>query len=57
MAKPKKLPKKPKASASLAVWERYEDKIQEVKKYNAKLEADKKRKKSLIEKTKKMAAK
>lgn len=49
----KRFPKRPRASAPLSTWERYEDKIQEVKKFNAALEASKRKKKSIIDKTSK----
>jgi hypothetical protein len=61
--KPKalKMPKKPKQSAPLYSWERYEDKCKEVHKKNAdkmkeytaaihKIESDKKRKAAIIKK-------
>ena len=58
----KSLPKRPKASAPLSVWERYEDKCKEVQKENRermnaykkalkKYEADKKKKEDLMKKT------
>jgi hypothetical protein len=53
MATKKKYPKKPKVSASLAVLERYLEKRKEVDKHNAQIEADKKKKKTLIEKIRK----
>lgn len=46
----KKLPKKPKASASLDVWNRWHQRANEVKKFNAKVKADKKKKDALITK-------
>ena len=45
-----KMPKKPKRSASLKTWENYTKKVAEVKKKNAKLESDKKKKERLISK-------
>ena len=59
----KSLPKRPKSSASYEVWERYEDKciairktnkrmLEEWKKKVAKIQANEKKKKSIIEKTK-----
>lgn len=56
MAKKKKFPKAPKAGASLETWQNYDKKIGDVKKHNQKIESDAKRKKSLIEKTKKAKA-
>ena len=50
MAKKRKLPKRPKIKSSLAVWERYHEKVKEVHKYNNQLEADKKKKATLIAK-------
>lgn len=55
--KKKKLPKRPKQSKPLATWERYEDKVNEVRKHNASVDAAAKKKKSLIEKTAKMVKK
>ena len=45
MAKKKKYPKQPKAGSSVAVWENWERKCKEVKKYNDELKKapDKKR--------------
>lgn len=53
MAKAKKFPKSPKQSASLEVWQNHDRKVAEVKKHNAQLESDKKKKKAVIEKVKK----
>jgi hypothetical protein len=39
MAKKKKFPKAPKRSASLAVWQRYEQRCKDVAKYNKEIEA------------------
>lgn len=50
MVKLKKLPKKPKASASIAQKEAYLKKVQEIKKENAKIIADKKKSKELDKK-------
>ena len=50
MAKLKKYPKKPKASASLAVLERYLERRKEVDKANAKIKADANKKASLRKK-------
>lgn len=46
--KNKKMPKKPAQSASLATWERYAEKVKEVEKHNAQVEADKKKKAKAI---------
>lgn len=53
MAKKKKFPKAPRASASLEVWQNYDKKVAEVNKHNSTVESDAKKKKSLMEKTKK----
>jgi hypothetical protein len=53
MAKKKRFPKSPKQSASLEVWQRHNAKIAEVKKFNNQIEADKRKKKTEIEKAKK----
>lgn len=50
MAKKKKFPKAPKASASLETWANYDKKVAEINKFNNGLETDKKRKKALIQK-------
>lgn len=50
--KKKKYPKKPKASATLKSWENYAAKCKEVDKYNSQLEADKKKKETIIKKFK-----
>lgn len=50
MAKMKKLPKKPKASASLQTWENYHKRVKAVQAANRKLVADKKKKEKLISK-------
>lgn len=47
MVKLKKLPKKPKSSASIAVKEAFLRKVAEVKKENAKILADRKKSKDL----------
>jgi hypothetical protein len=44
----KKLPKRPKASASLASWESYERKVDAVIKHNAEQRAAQKKKEALI---------
>lgn len=49
----KEIPKKPKAKSSVSVLENYLKKRKEVDKYNAALEAEKKKKKTLIEKIRK----
>lgn len=49
---PKK-PKAPKASASLSVWERYEQRVNEWKKKCTQIDADERKRKSLINKFKK----
>lgn len=56
MAKAKKFPKSPKASASLETWQKYDKKVAEVKKFNNGLISDAKKKKNLIEKVKKAKA-
>lgn len=50
MVKLKKLPKKPKASASIATKEAFLKKVAEVKKENAKILADRKKSKELDKK-------
>lgn len=50
MAKLKKLPKKPKQSASLATWMRYDDRVKEVQKQNREIIAQRKRKEQIIRK-------
>jgi hypothetical protein len=52
-AKKLKYPKKPKATASLEVWERYTARCKEVDKINAQKEADAKKKAALIAKARK----
>lgn len=56
MAKKKSFPKAPKASASLEVWQKYDKKVADVKKHNAQIESDKRKKKTLMDKTKKAKA-
>ena len=51
MSKLKKLPKRPRATASLDTWKRYEKKCKEVQSFNRRLETEKKTKAKLIEKT------
>ena len=48
MAKKKKYPKRPKASASLSVWENYKKRRAEVDKHIKQVEADEKKKKAII---------
>lgn len=50
MVKLKKLPKRPKSSASVATKEAYLKKVAEIKKENAKIIADKKKSKELDKK-------
>ena len=50
MVKLKKLPKRPKSSASVATKEAYLKKVAEIKKENAKIVADKKKSKDLDKK-------
>ncbi|MEI7504108.1 MAG: hypothetical protein WCJ61_12575 [Paludibacter sp.] len=52
-----KFPKAPKATASLAVWENYKKRCDEVNKTNAPKIASDKKKKSIIDATKKLKAK
>jgi len=54
MAKYKKYPKTPKASASLDTWKRHEEKVKEVDKFNAQIDKDKAAKKTVMSKVKKM---
>jgi hypothetical protein len=44
MAKKKKFPKQPKQGASLKVWENYKKRCEDVNRYNAQIEAEKKKK-------------
>ena len=46
--KKKKYPKKPKASASLATWEKFQAKIKDVNSINNQLEKDKAKKANII---------
>lgn len=46
--KKKKYPKKPKASANLATWERYQSKVKDVNAYNNQLIKDKTKKENII---------
>lgn len=57
MAKYKKYPKSPKKSSSLDVWEKHKQKCQEVDKHNAKIDADKKKKETVIGAVKKIKSK
>lgn len=57
MAKAKKMPKRPKQSASLDTWKRYEQKVKDVKNHNDQLVRDKTAKKNLIAKISKMKVK
>lgn len=50
MANLKKLPKKPKKSASLGTWLRYEDRVKAVQKHNRDIIAQRKRKEQIIRK-------
>lgn len=50
MAKLKKYPKKPKASASLATMENYLARCKEIDKENARIKADEKKRKALKDK-------
>lgn len=50
MPKLKKYPKKPKASASLSVMERYIERCKEVDRYNAALKKDEEKRKNLKKK-------
>ena len=50
MVKLKKLPKKPKATASIATQEAFLKKVEEVKRENAKIIADRKKSKELDKK-------
>lgn len=50
MAKLKKLPKKPKTSATLATWQKYEARVKEVMKYNNQVKAEAKKKENIIKK-------
>jgi hypothetical protein len=49
MKLPKK-PKQPRVSSSLTTWENYQKRVSDWKKKLARIEADKRKKKSLIEK-------
>ena len=51
MAKMKALPKKPKQSANLATWERYEAKVKEVQSVNAKKMADINKKAAIVKRS------
>jgi len=48
MAKKRKIPKKPKQSSTIAVWENWEKRKKVVVAYNKQLETDKKKKEALI---------
>lgn len=54
MAKKKKYPKRPKESAPLSTWRRYEERVKEVDKYNNSLEKEKNEKKKIIERAKRL---
>ena len=54
MTKKRKYPKRPKESASLAVWKRYEERVKEVDKYNNSIEKEKNEKKKIIERAKRL---
>ena len=47
MASKKKFPKTPKAGASLKQWENYKKRCEDVKKHNAGVDADKKKKEAV----------
>lgn len=47
MAKKKNFPKPPKAGATLKQWENYKKRCEDVKKHNASVEADKKKKETV----------
>lgn len=53
MPKLRKLPKAPKNSASLAVWQNYEKRVKEVNSYNNNLKKEAAKKLALIKKLKK----
>lgn len=46
--KKRKYPKQPKQSAPLSTWERYKERCKDVDRHNAKVEADAKKKKTII---------
>ena len=50
MAKLKKLPKAPKASASAETWKKYENRLDEVIKFNSSIKREREQKTKLIEK-------
>ena len=50
MAKKRRFPKRPKITASLDAWKRWEERAKEVKKHNDKLEATKKAKQTISKK-------
>ena len=50
MAKKRKMPKRPKLSASLDVFKRWEERAKEVKKHNDALDKAKKAKESILKK-------
>lgn len=52
----KKLPKRPKASASLETWKKYEDRVNAVKKENQKAMSDFKKEEKRFEAAKKQRA-
>lgn len=57
MPKLKKYPKQPKASSSIAVWERWERRCAEVAKYNAELKKAPEKKRALKAKVEKLKMK
>lgn len=54
MPKKRKYPKQPKRNASIATWERYEQKCKEVKKYNDELAKAPAKKQAIAERVRKM---
>lgn len=50
----KKYPKQPKASASIATWQRYEQKVKDIKKVNDGILSERKKKSDLIGKIQKL---
>jgi len=56
MAKRPKKPKMPRITASIQVWERYEQRVKDWRKKIAQIEAEKKRKAAIIQRVRKMTA-
>lgn len=54
MARKKKYPKSPKASASTEVWDRYKKKVAEIAQHNKAVDAAKKKKQNLIDSVRKL---